>query len=380
MWYTRPDVIHPSPRRFAARLTLVSLMVSLSACVRRSAPIAPTGHTPSSVAAAPPDLGSLRALASTQKRHVGVALATWHFSEPHYQEVAAAQFNSLTPENEMKWESVEPQPGQFSFRAGDALVSFAEQHQMRVRGHTLVWHNQVASWVKRLSGDQLHSAMINHVTASVEHWKGRIAQWDVVNEAIGDDGALRQNSPFTALGPGYIADAFRAAHAADPSAELVYNDYETEGDSGAKSDGMYRLVKELKESGVPIHGVGFQMHVDPRNWPSADSIQRNLERFAALGLFVELTEMDIAVGELPGTPEEKFTRQKQIAHEIVSACLRVPACVGITFWGLTDPQSWLSDEHWGRLRGRGPHFPLLFDANYRPKPVFDGVAQAFRGE
>jgi endo-1,4-beta-xylanase len=139
-------------------------------------------------------------------------------------------------------------------------------------------------------------------------------------------------------------------------------------------------VKQLKERGVPIHGVGFQMHVDPRHWPSTDSIRRNLERFAALGVFVELTEMDVPVGELPGSLDQKFAQQSQIAHDIVKACLSVPACKGITFWGLSDPQSWLSTPRWGQLRGNGPHLPLLFDGDYRAKPVFEGVSQAFRGQ
>ncbi|HWA74307.1 MAG TPA: endo-1,4-beta-xylanase [Polyangiaceae bacterium] len=322
---------------------------------------------------------TLRALAKAQNRHVGVALATWHFGDSRYLQVAGSQFDSLTAENEMKWESVQPQPGQFNFGPGDQLVAFAEQHGMRVRGHTLVWHNQLSGWARGLSGDSLRGAMIGHVKATVGHWKGRIAQWDVVNEAVGNNGELRQDSPFTPLGPGYIADAFFAAHEADPSAELVYNDYETEGDTGEKSEGTYRLVKQLKERGVPIHGVGFQMHVDPRHWPSADSIRRNLERFAALGVFVELTEMDIPIGELSGSLEQKFAQQSQIAHDIVKACLSVPACKGITFWGLTDPQSWLATPRWGQLRGNGPHLPLLFDGDYRAKPVFEGVSQAFRG-
>jgi endo-1,4-beta-xylanase len=121
------------------------------------------------------------------------------------------------------------------------------------------------------------------------------------------------------------------------------------------------------------------MHVDPRHWPSTDSIRRNLERFAALGLFVELTEMDIPIGELPGTHEEKLRQQQQIAHDIVGACLAVTACKGITFWGLADPQSWLATPRWGQLRGRGPHLPLLFDGDYRRKSVFEGVADALRG-
>ena len=143
--------------------------------------------------------------------------------------------------------------------------------------------------------------MTRHINSVVGHWKGKIAQWDVVNEAIADGptGELRPDSPFAVLGPTFIDEAFRLAHAADPSAQLFYNDYEIEGDD-AKSNAAYALCKRLKEAGVPIHGVGFQMHVDPRHWPSADTIRKNMERYAALGLLIEITEMDIPVGQLPG--------------------------------------------------------------------------------
>ncbi|HEX6765716.1 MAG TPA: endo-1,4-beta-xylanase, partial [Polyangiaceae bacterium] len=306
-----------------------------------------------------------------------VALATWFMSDPRYSEVAAREFDSLTPENEMKWYATEPSPGKFSFEAGDRLVAFAERHSMRVRGHTLVWHNQLSPWVNGLHGNELKDAMLRHVRTVAVHWKGRIAQWDVVNEAVDDAGKLRQNSPFTALGPGYIADAFRAAHEADPGALLFYNDYETEAFDSPKTLGAYELVKSLKESGVPIHGVGFQMHVDPRGWPSSDEMQKNFERFAKLGLLVELTEIDVPLGEIPGNAETKLEKQSEIARGVVRACLAVPACTGMTFWGLTDKHSWLSTPEWGPKKGRGPHLPLLFDESYGKKPIYRGVVAEF---
>jgi endo-1,4-beta-xylanase len=279
----------------------------------------------------------------------------------------------------MKWYATEPSPGTFTFDAGDRLVDFAEKHQMRVRGHALVWHNQLAEWVKGLRGDELRKAMLRHVRQTAARWKGRIAQWDVVNEAVDDSGKLRANSPFTALGPSYLADAFRAAHEADPGAELFYNDYDIEAFDSKKTAGAYELVKSLKESGVPIHGIGFQMHVDPRNWPSSEEMQRNFERFAALGLSIELTEIDVPVGEIPGNQEEKLIKQSEYARGVVRACLAVPACKGMTFWGLTDKHSWLSSAEWGPMKGRGPHLPLLFDETYQKKPVYDGVVLALAG-
>jgi endo-1,4-beta-xylanase len=321
---------------------------------------------------------TLRAAAERTHRYIGAALSPDYFYEPGYRTLAAEQFDSLTPENQMKWESIEPSPDTFTFDEGDSLVQFAEQSHMRVRGHTLVWHSQLASWVKGLSGNALHGAMLNHIKNVVGHYKGRIAEWDVVNEAVadGESGELRADSPFTSLGPTFIDDAFRAAHEADPSAVLFYNDYEIEGPNSKKTEGAYTLVKRLKDAGVPIGGVGFQMHVDPRHWPAPEAILRNFERFAALGVRIEITEMDVPVGAIPGSTDEKLAKQKAIAKDIVAVCMAVPQCTGITVWGLTDAHSWLNDPHWGQLRGPLPHYPLPFDEEYRPKPMFHGIVEA----
>jgi endo-1,4-beta-xylanase len=321
---------------------------------------------------------TLREAAGRAHRHVGTALATEYFNEPSYGAIAGRQFDSLTPENQMKWEAIEPRKGAFAFEGGDELVAFAQENGMRVRGHTLVWHSQLAPWVKGLSGEALHSAMIDHVKAVAGHYAGRVAQWDVVNEALADGptGALRSDSPFTALGPTFIDDAFRAAHQADANALLFYNDYEIERPGAPKTEAALRLVKRLKEAGVPIGGIGFQMHVDPRHWPSADEIRQNFERFAELGLAVEITEMDVPVGAVAGSLEEKFARQKAIGHDIVAACVAVPRCTGITVWGFTDAHTWLNDAHWGALRGPLPHYPLPFDDDYRAKPLYYGILDA----
>ncbi len=325
---------------------------------------------------------TLREAAASAHRRVGTALVTWNFGDARYRAVAARQFDSLTPENEMKWQSVHPQPDTFAFEGADALVAFAAESGMRVRGHTLVWHQQLAPWVKDLSGEALRAAMIGHVERVVGRYKGRIAQWDVVNEALADGagGELRGDSPFTALGPTYLDDAFRAAHRADPGALLFYNDYEIEKPGAPKTEAALRLVTRLKESGVPISGVGLQMHVDPRSWPTAAQIRENMERFAALGLLVEITEMDVPVGELPGGVDDKLERQRAIAHDIVAACVAVEKCSGVTLWGFTDKYSWLNDPHWGALRGRLPHLPLPFDADYAPKPMHAGIVDAFLGK
>ncbi|HEY5448480.1 MAG TPA: endo-1,4-beta-xylanase [Polyangia bacterium] len=327
----------------------------------------------------PSSLKPMRQSAAAAHRRIGTAVMSYHIADGAFRTLVAREFDSLSPENEMKWASVEPRPGAFEFAAADRLVDFAEKNNMRMRGHTLVWHQQLAFWVKGLKPDALRAAMARHIQNVAGHWKGRIGQWDVVNEALanGDSGQLRDDSPFTALGPTFIDEAFRQAHAADPQALLFYNDYEIEGVGPAKSEAAFALCKRLKESGVPIHGVGFQMHVDPRQWPSADSIRQNIERYAALGLDVEFTEMDVAVGALPGDINEKLQRQREITHDIVAACVAVDRCTGITLWGVSDRDSWLSTAEWSHLRGRGPHYPLAFNANLEAKPMVAGILDAF---
>jgi len=331
------------------------------------------GSTPAS------DVKPLRQAAAAAHRRIGTALMSNLLGNAAISTLVAREFDSLTPENEMKWEALEPRPGAFAFEAGDRLVSFAGEHGIRMRGHTLVWHQQLAYWVKGLKAEALRAAMARHIQGAVGHWKGKIAQWDVVNEALanGDSGALRDDSPFAVLGPTFIDEAFRLAHAADPQAQLFYNDYEIEGGDTPKGEAAYALCKRLKEAGVPINGVGFQMHVDPRHWPSAETIRHNMERYAALGLAIEITEMDVPVGALPGDIAAKLQRQKEITKEIVAACVAVDRCSGITFWGVSDSYSWLNSAEWGRLRGPGPHYPLPFNADLQPKPMAAGIVEAF---
>jgi len=335
---------------------------------------AASGEKPANVIAPP-----LRSISGA--RRLGAAVESRRLGEAAFAALLATNFNSLTPENEMKWTYVEPLPGQFAFRGGDALVAFAAAHDMRVRGHTLVWHGQLPPWVRRLSGEALRAAMVAHVRGVVAHYRGQVAEWDVVNEALADGhgGGLRGDSPFSALGPGFIEEALRSAHAADPDAVLFYNDYEIEAPGAAKTEAAYRMMQQLKAAGAPIGGVGFQMHVDPRHWPPASAIRQNLERFAGLGLRVEITEMDVPIGELGGDPATRLARQSTLTHDIVAACVALPACSGVTFWGLTDRYSWLNDARWGQLRGRPPYRPLPFDADYRPKPMAAAIAAALSG-
>ncbi len=359
-----------------SRLVL-GLVLATAGCVVPSPPSDTVNKQSAAGAENPP----LRAAAEAAHRRIGTALMSARLDKPEARALVSRQFNSLSPENEIKWAFVEPRPGAFAFAAGDRLVAFARDNAMRMRGHTLVWHQQMPGWARRLQGDELRAALGRHIAGVAGHWRGQIGAWDVVNEALADgsSGDLRSDSPFTALGPDFIDQAFKLAHAADPQAQLFYNDYEIEGLGTPKSEAAFQLCKRLKESGVPIAGVGFQMHVDPRHWPPAEAIRANIARYAALGLVVEFTEMDVPVGELPGDAQQKLEQQKKIAHDIVAACVAEPACTAVTFWGLTDRDSWLNDPHWGKLRGNGPHHPLLFDAQMHPKPIVQGVLDAFEG-
>jgi endo-1,4-beta-xylanase len=356
---------------------LAGLLLLAAGCVVPAPPADTVGKETAAGNENPP----LRAAAEAAHRRIGTAIMSGRLNQPEARALIARQFNSLSPENEMKWAFVEPRPGVFAFAAGDRLVAFARANGMRMRGHTLVWHQQIPGWAKRLQGQELRAAMASHIAGVAGHWRGQIGAWDVVNEALADGtgGGLRTDSPFTALGPDFIDQAFKLAHEADPQAQLFYNDYEIEGIGVPKADAAFEMCKRMKEAGVPISGVGFQMHVDPRHWPTPVAIRANVARYAALGLVVEFTEMDVPVGELPGDAQQKLEQQKKITHDIVAACVAEPGCTAVTFWGLTDRDSWLNDPQWGKLRGNGPHHPLLFDAQMHPKPAVQGVLDAFAG-
>jgi endo-1,4-beta-xylanase len=312
---------------------------------------------------------SLREAAASTGRLMGAAVGAGHLLESDYAATAAAELSFATPENEMKWATTEPAQGQFDFTGGDAIVAFAQQHGIQVKGHTLVWHSQLPSWVSAITdATALRAAMINHVFGEVVHYSGQVAAWDVVNEAVADGGQSLRNTVFyQVLGPGYLDDAFNAAHAADPAARLYYNEYGAEG-LGAKSDFVYSLVQGMLARGVPIHGVGLQMHAGPADAsPSAAQVAANMQRLAALGLDVVISEMDVQIcaSDL-GTQSTRF-------HDIVADCVAQPACKAVTVWGVTDKYSWLDGQACVTPR------PLLFDDNYNAKPARMGVLSALLG-
>jgi endo-1,4-beta-xylanase len=222
--------------------------------------------------------------------------------------------------------------------------------------------------VSGLAPADLRAAFERHIRTVTDHFRGRVLAWDVVNEAVADDGSGLRNTVFRQkLGDGYIADAFRLAHEVDPGALLFYNDYGGEG-SGTKSDRIYALVSGLVADGVPIHGVGLQMHVSANSRPSDATIAANMRRLAALGLLVNISEMDVKINALSGTQDARLAAQKAAFHDVVAVCVAEPRCHAVTFWGFTDAHTWISGDA-----------PLLFDAAYTPKPAYFGALDALAG-
>ncbi|RBM20211.1 endo-1,4-beta-xylanase [Streptomyces sp. PT12] len=313
---------------------------------------------------------TLREAADEQGIFVGTAVNDGRLGDSRYSGIARDEFSSVTAENVMKWESVQPSRGQFTYAGGDRLVDFAQQNGQQVWGHTLVWHSQLPSWVSNggFNATELNQIMVDHITNVAGRWAGDIAYWDVVNEAFNEDGTFRQSVFQTTIGQQYIANAFQAADAADPSAKLCINDYNIEGDN-AKSDGMYALVQSLLSQGVPIDCVGIQSHLILDQIPG--TMQQNMQRFADLGLEVVITELDIRMD----TPSDatRLARQATQFGQVVGYCLAVDGCSGVTVWGISDADSWIPDV----FPGEGA--ACLWDDNLNPKPAYNGVLTALGG-
>jgi endo-1,4-beta-xylanase len=284
-----------------------------------------------------------------------------------YRQIVAAQFSTVTPENELKWDYVEPSRGEFRFDGADEIVDMAREAGQKVRGHTLVWFAQLPDWVKELDPAQLRAATNDHIRRLMGRYKDDIGVWDAVNEPITDRGRVRQSVFERGLGSDFIAETFRTAHAADPDAKLYVNEIGAEG-INAKSNKLYEVVRDLKARGVPIDGVGFQTHTNLKGLP-ADFVE-NMRRFKALGLDIAITEADVAL-KLPASDAD-LRKQAEIYAQIVRSCLAVQ-CSSLTFWGFTDGRSWISETQ------AGMGAATLLDEQLRPKPAFFAVQQALGG-
>ncbi len=295
------------------------------------------------------------------------------------------QFNGLTPENAMKMGPIHPKENEYFWAGADSIAAFAQRNKLKLRGHTLCWHQQTPSWLfvdaegKAVSKEILLQRLKDHITTVVNRYKGNVYAWDVVNEAISDskDEYLRNSEWFKICGEEYIAKAFQWAHEADPQALLFYNDYNEI--NPVKREKMYRLVKSLRDAGVPIHGIGLQGHW-AINEPSRQQLDSTITRFAELGLKIQITELDISVYRKEHDARERkkednnavFSPEKESQQlEVYKTCFDVfrkhkNVISSVTFWNISDRYSWLDNFP---VRNR-KDYPLLFDQNLKPKKAY----------
>jgi endo-1,4-beta-xylanase len=350
----------------------------------------------------------LREAAQSAGILIGAAVRPAHLSEVAYASTLAREFNMVEPEDALKWETVHPARQSYNFSQGDQIVDFATRHGMKVRGHTLVWHQQNPQWLTdgKYSSGELAEILETHIKAVVGHYRGKIFAWDVVNEAFDElhPGTLRstiwhdqpgiglaQKGAVSSDEPGassklvgsevearhpkqsysYIEHCFRWAHEADPQALLFYNEAEAEA-VNPKSDAIFVMIRDFRQRGVPINGVGFQMHVTNLHADVA-SISSNIERFTALGVQVHITELDVALPVDAGgnARPEDLQKQADIYREIAAACLSHRGCTAIQMWGFMDKYSWIG-SHSRQTQGAA----LLFDREYRAKPAYEALRDA----
>jgi endo-1,4-beta-xylanase len=399
-------VDRPRPRRLTP-LTLALLSAAAMSAGGSERPGRPGGRSQDSVAAAPTAGGDKKTTdaASVTLRHavngrflIGATVMSRQLDSPGLAALVAEQFDCLTAENEFKPRSLHPQPGRFNFAAADKIVEFALRHRMKVIGHTLCWHSQSPAWLfrgrdgKPLPRDEALRDLKDHIDAVVGHFKGKVLGWDVVNEAIGDakDQYLRNTPARRAIGDDYIIKAFEFAHAADPDAELYYNEYGN--DAPMKLDKTIRLVRELKAAGVRLDAVGIQSHLRLDDPDAPDRLDRAIAAYAAEGVKVAISELDVDVlprrgrgadvaarergGADPyqrGLPPEVAEAQARFYGRIFRVALKHPGVVmRITFWGTHDGTSWLN--FWPA--GRRTNHPLLWDRDLKPKPALGAVLDA----
>ena len=322
---------------------------------------------------------TLREAADSRGILVGTAVRPTQFSEPAYAETLGREFNMAEPENDMKWARLRPDAETFDFRAGDEIVAFAKAHSMKIRGHCLVWDHMNPDWLTqgKFTPARLAELLHRHITTVMKHYAGQVFAWDVVNEALEWDGHVKDSIWYNQPGIGladkqtaYVEQALRWAHEADPHALLFYNEAEGEG-MNRKSDAIYAMVKDFKQRGVPIDGVGLQMHLPRLDYDTAP-VSANIARLTALGLQVHITELDIS---LPVNPDGEASsgdlqRQADLYRAVVHACVQHPGCTAIQIWGFTDKYSWIG-SHSHHTRGAA----LPFDHEYRPKPAYNAMLE-----
>jgi endo-1,4-beta-xylanase len=283
-----------------------------------------------------------------------------------YTTTAAKEFNVLTPENELKFDYIRPTRATFRYTRPDSMLAFATANNMKMRGHTLIFGSQLPAWITTGTWTAADGPVLinEHINDVLTHYKGKIPAWDVVNEALNDNGTIKPTFWSTLMGRTYIEQAFKTARAADPAAQLFYNDYNIET-INAKSDSLLVMVQDFKARGVPIDGIGFQAHFIAGASPSYSQLVANFQRFAALGLRIHITELDVRI-TLPSTTAS-LASQAQNYSDTYKACLDTPNCDMVVVWGFTDLSSWIP----GTFAGQGA--ATLLDSSFLPKPAYVSV-------
>ena len=326
---------------------------------------------------------TLRSLAEERGRYVGAILNSEWFSnniEAQFEEIHKAQFNAVVAENEMKFDATEPNQGQFSYTKGDKMVKYAQDNKMRVRGHALAWHSQVPGWVNSHRNKQeLLGILKNHIDSVVGHWKGQVAEWDVVNEAINDDNNHGWRSSgsvwFETIGAEFLDSAFVWAHAADPDAELCYNDYAIEWGlgQGSKAGFVVDQVKRWKQNNIPITCVGTQTHIEISHETTPQNVRALAKALAEYDIVLNITELDIGFpqGSAGSLGASDYAKQGHLYRQFMDVFLEEPNMGEFMIWGVTDAHSWLDGQQ-GKTQG------LIYDKQYKAKPAYDSLIASLK--
>ncbi|MGD2182452.1 endo-1,4-beta-xylanase [Lusitaniella coriacea] len=354
-------------------LMALLLLLFISACTTVEPQETPSVDPQNSVERVP-----LRVLAERKGFGIGAAATLGPIrKDENYRRILSEEFNQLVTENEMKFQRLQPEQGRFDFSKADEIVEFARSRDMRVFGHTLVWQRGLADWLK--AGDwtreELLELLHDHIDTVVSHYRGKVYAWDVVNEALAPDASLRDLIWLRGIGPEYIDLSFKWAREADPQAHLFYNEYDGSGwgkSAQLKVDALYNLLTGLLERGVPLDGVGLQMHIGLDKPPSYEGLKQTLERLSGLGIEIQITETDIRLGNSSDSLPKKLAQQAKVYGDLIRACLDVERCSGFWFWGVTDRYTWVNG-----ITGT-PEDPLIFDRFYQPKPAYDAIARELK--
>jgi endo-1,4-beta-xylanase len=328
-----------------------------------------------------PDAETLRAKAQARNLIVGTAADSHFLSEALYKTTLSTEYSEVEPENEMKFGPIHPGPDTYNYSSPDALVAFAQTNSIKVRGATLVWHEQLADWVTSplspWTSSSLNAVLSSHIANVVGHYKGKVYAWDVVNEPFNSDGTIRStiwsDSPgigFAGQGTKTIEQALLWAHAADPAAKLFVNEYDAET-INPKSDAVYAMAKDFVNRGVPLSGIGLELHIetDFDSTATLESLSQNIQRLGALGLEVHFTEVDV---RLPDSSASSLTAQAKTYQDLMKVCLAQTACKVFQTWGFTDKHSWIPEFY------PGFGWALPFDDTYAKKPAYDSLLKTLQ--